>query len=76
MSPGVTPARPPVMGDVAKLAGVSHQTVSRVLNNHPNVSGKTKERVESAIASFGLPAQYRCPELGDPALQDHWRAGV
>ncbi|SEJ80112.1 transcriptional regulator, LacI family [Arthrobacter sp. yr096] len=41
------------MGDVAKLAGVSHQTVSRVLNNHPNVSGKTKERVEEAIASLG-----------------------
>lgn len=41
------------MGDVAKLAGVSHQTVSRVLNNHPNVSGKTKERVESAIAALG-----------------------
>lgn len=53
MSPGATPNRPPVMGDVAKLAGVSHQTVSRVLNNHPNVSGKTKERVESAIASLG-----------------------
>ncbi len=53
MSPGVPPARPPVMGDVAKLAGVSHQTVSRVLNNHPNVSGKTKERVESAITSLG-----------------------
>ncbi|MCT9870550.1 LacI family DNA-binding transcriptional regulator [Paenarthrobacter aurescens] len=41
------------MGDVAKMAGVSHQTVSRVLNNHPNVSGKTKERVESAIAHLG-----------------------
>ncbi|MGJ3190284.1 LacI family DNA-binding transcriptional regulator [Paenarthrobacter nitroguajacolicus] len=41
------------MGDVAKLAGVSHQTVSRVLNHHPNVSGKTKERVESAIAVLG-----------------------
>jgi DNA-binding LacI/PurR family transcriptional regulator len=41
------------MGDVAKMAGVSHQTVSRVLNNHPNVSGQTKERVESAIAQLG-----------------------
>ncbi|MEV7604064.1 LacI family DNA-binding transcriptional regulator [Paenarthrobacter sp. NPDC089322] len=41
------------MGDVAKLAGVSHQTVSRVLNNHPNVSSKTQERVESAIATLG-----------------------
>ncbi|MDR6437854.1 DNA-binding LacI/PurR family transcriptional regulator [Paenarthrobacter nicotinovorans] len=47
------PVRPPVMGDVAKMAGVSHQTVSRVLNNHPNVSGKTRERVESAIAQLG-----------------------
>ncbi|MCD4853676.1 LacI family DNA-binding transcriptional regulator [Arthrobacter sp. AK01] len=41
------------MSDVAKMAGVSHQTVSRVLNHHPNVSGKTKERVESAIAVLG-----------------------
>lgn len=41
------------MGDVAKMAGVSHQTVSRVLNNHPNVSVRTKQRVESAIAQLG-----------------------
>ena len=32
------PTRPPVMGDVARLAGVSHQTVSRVVNGHPPVS--------------------------------------
>lgn len=53
LDPPALPARPPVMGDVAKMAGVSHQTVSRVLNNHPNVSGKTRERVESAIAHLG-----------------------
>lgn len=41
------------MGDVAKMAGVSHQTVSRVLNNHPNVSHQTKQRVESAIEVLG-----------------------
>ncbi|MGH3416374.1 MAG: LacI family DNA-binding transcriptional regulator, partial [Actinocrinis sp.] len=29
--------RAPVMADVARIAGVSHQTVSRVLNDHPNV---------------------------------------
>ncbi|HYS38989.1 MAG TPA: LacI family DNA-binding transcriptional regulator, partial [Pseudonocardiaceae bacterium] len=29
--------RAPIMADVARAAGVSHQTVSRVLNAHPNV---------------------------------------
>ncbi|WP_416429652.1 LacI family DNA-binding transcriptional regulator [Paenarthrobacter nicotinovorans] len=41
------------MEDVARVAGVSHQTVSRVLNNHPNVSSKTRERVEQAITELG-----------------------
>jgi DNA-binding LacI/PurR family transcriptional regulator len=41
--------RQPVMADVARLAGVSHQTVSRVLNDSPNVKEATKERVLGAI---------------------------
>lgn len=39
--------------DVAKLAGVSHQTVSRVLNNHPSVRPATRSRVQSAIDQLG-----------------------
>lgn len=31
--------------DVAKLAGVGIGTVSRVLNNHPNVKPATREKV-------------------------------
>jgi len=42
-------SRPPVMADVARLAGVSHQTVSRVLNEHPNVRPLTREKVLAAI---------------------------
>lgn len=41
------------MEDVASLAGVSHQTVSRVLNAHPNVTARTRARVERAIAELG-----------------------
>ncbi|WP_245983930.1 LacI family DNA-binding transcriptional regulator [Streptomyces tateyamensis] len=42
-------SRQPVMADVAVLAGVSHQTVSRVLNDSPNVRPETRERVLTAI---------------------------
>ena len=41
------------MTDVAKLAGVSHQTVSRVLNDHPNVREQTRLRVQAAINELG-----------------------
>ncbi|WP_028048553.1 LacI family DNA-binding transcriptional regulator [Cellulomonas sp. URHD0024] len=50
---GTSPARPPAMSDVAALAGVSHQTVSRVLNDHPSVRPATRERVNDAIARLG-----------------------
>lgn len=41
------------MADVARRAGVSHQTVSRVLNGHPNVSPATKAQVLAAIRALG-----------------------
>ena len=41
--------RNPRMVDVARLAGVSHQTVSRVLNGNPNVRPEVRERVRQAV---------------------------
>lgn len=41
------------MSDVAALAGVSHQTVSRVLNDHPSVRPATRHRVLEAVESLG-----------------------
>jgi len=46
-------ARPPGLYDVARLAGVSHQTVSRVINSHPSVRPETRRRVQEAIAELG-----------------------
>ncbi|MBO3664630.1 LacI family DNA-binding transcriptional regulator [Microbacterium stercoris] len=49
----MTSTRPPSMADVAARAGVSHQTVSRVLNAHAYVRPETRERVQAAIEELG-----------------------
>jgi DNA-binding LacI/PurR family transcriptional regulator len=41
--------RTAVMADVAKLAGVSHQTVSRVINDSSHVRPETRRRVLAAM---------------------------
>lgn len=45
-------AKQATMVDVARRAGVSYQTVSRVINEHPSVAPKTRERVLAAIAEL------------------------
>lgn len=46
-------SRVPSIADVAALAAVSHQTVSRVVNGNPNVREQTRLRVDAAIAELG-----------------------
>lgn len=50
-----SPSRPrkPNISDVAQVAGVSYQTVSRVLNNAPDVSAATRERIQQIIKDLG-----------------------
>lgn len=40
------------IADIAKEAGVSRATVSGVLNNNPNVSAKTRDRVSAIIEKY------------------------
>jgi LacI family transcriptional regulator len=43
----------PTINDVARLAGVSKKTVSRVINRSPLLSGDTRKRVEEVIDEIG-----------------------
>ena len=53
MSGTGTSNRAPSIRDVALAAGVSYQTVSRVLNDHPRIRPSTAERVYAAIGELG-----------------------
>ncbi|SFS14122.1 DNA-binding transcriptional regulator, LacI/PurR family [Microbacterium sp. cf046] len=55
--------RRPSIRDVARLADVSYQTVSRVLNNHPSVRPETRRRIVEVMEQL----QYR-PNLAARAL--------
>ncbi|MFB9377779.1 LacI family DNA-binding transcriptional regulator [Kineococcus gynurae] len=50
---GVPGGRPPSINDVAAGAGVSIQTVSRVLNDSPKVAPATRKRVLAVIDELG-----------------------
>jgi LacI family transcriptional regulator len=43
----------PTIRQVAEASGVSTQTVSRVINNHPDVADNTRKRVKNVIKEIG-----------------------
>src|SRR5215469_487574 len=43
----------PTINDIARLAGVSKKTVSRVINQSPYVQKETRERIQAVIAEHG-----------------------
>ena len=59
--------------DIAKQAGVSRSTVSRVLNDRPNVRKDVRERVQNVIESTGFRPHAAARTL---ASQHSWTIGL
>lgn len=57
-------ARPAGVREVAALAGVSTQTVSRVINEHPSVREETRRRVQDAMLTLGYRVNNAARTLG------------
>lgn len=62
---GAHPGRPvrATIFDVARVAGVSHATVSRVVNGRQNVREETRQRVEQAMRELGYVAHVSARAL-------------
>lgn len=43
----------PTIKDIAKICGVGVSTVSRAINNHPDINLETKEKIMNAIKEYG-----------------------
>lgn len=60
----------PTIDDVAALAGVARTTVSRVLNDQPNVSDKLRDKVKRAVDTLGYRVNLQARHLaGRKALR-------
>ncbi len=55
--------RKPTITDVAKLAGVSMKTVSRVINKEPNVRDELRDRVLKAADELGYQPNFSARSL-------------
>lgn len=59
----------PSIGDVARLAGLSQQTVSRVANGADNVRPATRDRVLSAMDQLGYSPNHAARALRSGSFQ-------
>ena len=64
MSDGESEPRRVGVRDVARVAGVSSQTVSRVINEHPNIRPETRAKVLDAMAALDYRVNNAARALG------------
>ncbi|MEQ8675471.1 MAG: LacI family DNA-binding transcriptional regulator [Aggregatilineales bacterium] len=57
------------LADIAQEAGVSKQTVSRVVNNHPDVGRRTRDKIQTIIDRIGYQPNLMARSLS--ARQSH-----
>ncbi len=55
--------------DIAKIANVSTATVSRVVNNNPKVSEKTRVKIEKVISEVGYSPNIYARGLGNGSVR-------
>lgn len=67
---GMTYGSRPTIDDVARAAGVSRATASRVINDAPGASGVLRQRVRQAVADLG----YRPNEIARALASGRQRA--
>jgi LacI family transcriptional regulator len=68
-----SPVSPPTIRDVARVAGVSHMTVSRVINGKSGVRPQTRSQVEDAIRRL----RFHCnPVARALSGMEHVRIGL
>ena len=65
------PLRKPTIKDVARTAGTSIGTVSRVLNEHPGVAEQNRTSVLDAVASLGYE-----PNLAAQAMRTRTKKAI
>lgn len=63
-SPNGLSRHPASIRDVARIAGVSRQTVSRVINSHPSLRPETRDRVQAVINQLGYRPNRVARALG------------
>ena len=55
--------------DIARMCGVGVSTVSRAINNHPDINPETKQKVMDIIQKYGyIPNNCACEGINKPVF--------